>query len=214
MRADLDYIQGIVLKSVAAVGLCSGLPGCAGGTEPVIPPPPQPAAYVAPATQPSDVLQWLERKAEAAFVARRLPAAAKARYVISFKCGYRAAVTSPVAGIYEYEPDGKPVISFADGVAAGKSDAPLPIDNFIALFEAIGYTRQTVTGNYAVGYEESSLQISGEPRRWWLSETPYLVQSPKPGSLVVTGLVSPLGIYGHLGGYSHDILALEIRSAP
>lgn len=201
-----------ILSAFAAI--CAGLPGCGSGTSgvPTIPPPPQPAAHVAPASRPAEMPDYLERRAEAAFVARRLQPERRDDYISSFKSGYCDAVTSPAASMWEADRDGKPDVAFADGVAAGKGDSPLPVDNYIALFTAKGYTRQTVTGEYTVEFEKSALRISGQSRSWWLARTPYLARPPENGQLTVTGLVSPEGLYGHLGGYSHEILALEIRS--
>jgi hypothetical protein len=154
------------------------------------------------------VPDFLAAKVDNAFAPHSFPAQGKGDYAKGFAEGYRDVVTAPDATITRSGiKDDPALVGYKDGSDAGKHDAPIPLDNFIALYEANGYKRQTLTGTYAPAFEQMDFVPDGQKKRWWFTRSPY-VPAIEPGHITVTVLVSPIGAHGQFGSYEREIVVV------
>jgi hypothetical protein len=170
------------------------------------------AEVVAPleplANSEQKVPDLLVTKIANAFVPHAFPAERKGDYARGFAEGYRDAVTAPNATITRSGiKDDPALVGYKDGSDAGKHDAPIPLDNFIALYEANGYRRQTLSGVYTPAFEQMDFLPDGQKTRWWFTRSPY-VTAIEPGHITVTVLVSPIGAHGQFGSYEREVVVV------
>ncbi len=93
-------------------------------------------------------------------------------------------------------------------------------DDFPSEQEA-GFEQITVSGIYTGGFEVHSFTPCGSKEDWWLADRDindrYGARSvSKPETywqIEIRALVSPLGKYGHLGGYVRCVTKVEFLSA-
>jgi hypothetical protein len=85
--------------------------------------------------------------------------------------------------------------------------------------EGFGYTEIEIAGVYTRGFEYSDFRPDTQPgQTWWLSSCgdarSYLPKDEKISDegvhIRVRGYLSPSGKYGHVGGYSRELLATKI----
>lgn len=85
--------------------------------------------------------------------------------------------------------------------------------------EAYGYVATEATGTWNVRFEVSSFRPRNAPdETWWLNgfgNTKYILSrndkwTSQPILYRVSGFLSPIGGYGHLGGYIHEFYATKV----
>jgi hypothetical protein len=78
------------------------------------------------------------------------------------------------------------------------------------------------SGEYCRGFERNDFQADGQNEKWWVVDKTGKLQTllPKPlgvpqGTIrvAVSGELSPVGRYGHLGLYRHQLVVTQVHES-